>query len=147
MKFGLDKCKTICITRGKVTKTQDPDVLNISEMEENDVYKYLVMTQNNRIDKRTVKNTLTMEFKSRIRRTAKSNLSGKFVIKALNTFAIPIITYSFGIIKWSTTELQVKKERRKGSYRSTNITRQPSTITTELLPPQVRKIKTYQSSS
>lgn len=111
MKFGLEKCKTISINRGKMTKTQDPQIRNIKEMEEEDVYKYLGMVQNNRINKTIVKNTLTSEFKSRIHKIAKANLSGKFAIKALNTFAIPILTYSFGIIKWSTTELQALQRK------------------------------------
>jgi hypothetical protein len=36
----------------------------------------------------------------------KSKLNGNNLIKAVNTYAVPLLAYSFGIIKWSKTNLQ-----------------------------------------
>ena len=106
MKFGLDKCKTIRINKGKITKSENRETLEIKEMDENELYKYLGMVQNNRIDVKTVKTSLMKEFKARIHKIAKTNLNGKNLIKAVNTYAVPILSYSFGIIKWTVTEIQ-----------------------------------------
>ena len=35
-----------------------------------------------------------------------ANLNGKNLIKAINTYPIPSLTYSFGVVKWSKTELE-----------------------------------------
>lgn len=35
----------------------------------------------------------------------KTKLYGKNLVKAINTFAIPVLTYSYGIISWTQTEL------------------------------------------
>ena len=54
----------------------------------------------------TIKQTLNTEYKRRVVAVCKTQLSGKHFIKALNTYAIPILTYSFGVIKWSKTDIQ-----------------------------------------
>jgi hypothetical protein len=36
----------------------------------------------------------------------KSKLNGNNLIKAVNTYAVPLFTYSFGVIKWSKTNLK-----------------------------------------
>lgn len=82
-------------------------------MVENEVYKYLGMNQINRIATTTVTQKLTIEFKSRLHKIAKSNLTGKHLIKAINTYAIPSLTYSFGIINWTITDLQTLQRRIK----------------------------------
>jgi hypothetical protein len=35
----------------------------------------------------------------------KTQLNGKYIIKAINTYAIPLLVYSFGVIKWVQTDL------------------------------------------
>jgi hypothetical protein len=36
----------------------------------------------------------------------KTKLNGKNTIKAINTYAIPVLTFSFGIVKWTPTDLE-----------------------------------------
>lgn len=67
-------------------------------MEEDEFYKYLGVAQSKEIAQRHVKDKLLNEFKGRLHTIAKANLNGKFLIKAINTYALPILTYSFGII-------------------------------------------------
>ncbi|CAH2226971.1 jg17912 [Pararge aegeria aegeria] len=78
----------------------------ISSMETTDLYKYLGYKQLKGIDNTAVKQTLNTEYRRRINAICKTQLSGKHLIKALNTFAIPILTYSFGVIKWSKTDIE-----------------------------------------
>ncbi|KAG6439021.1 hypothetical protein O3G_MSEX000416 [Manduca sexta] len=108
MKFGLDKCKAVHIIRGKV---QPGDyVINsndiIEALEPSDVYKYLGYNQLKGLDHTSIKHALTNEYKFRVNSICKTQLSGKHLIKAINTYAIPILTYSFGIIKWSKSDVE-----------------------------------------
>ncbi|XP_063899231.1 uncharacterized protein LOC135119187 [Helicoverpa armigera] len=108
MEFGLDKCKTLHIIRGKI-KPGDYTINTtdtITAMEPTDLYKYLGYKQLKGIDHTAIKNTLNTEYKRRVTAICKTQLTGKHLIKALNTYAIPILTYSFGIIKWSKTDIQ-----------------------------------------
>jgi hypothetical protein len=36
----------------------------------------------------------------------KTKLNGKNTMKAINTYATPVLTFSFGIVKWSPTDLE-----------------------------------------
>jgi hypothetical protein len=42
----------------------------------------------------------------RTRSILKTKLNGKNTIKAINTYAIPVLTSSFGIVKWTPTDLE-----------------------------------------
>ncbi|CAK1579245.1 unnamed protein product [Parnassius mnemosyne] len=109
MKFGLDKCRTLHIIKGKIHTgdyaIDDNENQIITAMEPNDVYKYLGFHQLKSLDHRTIKENLINEYKRRLTNICKTKLSGKHLIKAVNTYAIPVLTYSFGIVKWSKTNI------------------------------------------
>lgn len=107
MQFGIDKCKTLHIIKGKIKRGnyEVSDTDTITAMEPTDLYKYLGYRQLKGIDHTLTKQTLNTEYRRRINVLCKTQLSSKHLIKALNTFAIPILTYSFGVIKWSKTEI------------------------------------------
>jgi hypothetical protein len=69
-------------------------------------YKYLGINQSNHIQHSIIKENLEKQFYLRIKSLLKSKLNGNNLIKAVNTYAVPLLTYSFGIIKWSKTNLQ-----------------------------------------
>lgn len=106
MEFGLDKCKILCIRAGKIKDPEDPIPMHIQAMETDELYKYLGMMQSRQIAHSKMKQKLQTEFKSRLYKILKSKLNGKNLVKAINTYAIPVITYSFGIIKWTKTDLR-----------------------------------------
>jgi hypothetical protein len=56
-----------------------------------------------------IKENLEKQFYLRIKSILKSKLNGNNLIKAVNTYAVPLLTYSFGVIKWSKTNLQITK--------------------------------------
>lgn len=108
MEFGISKCKTLCINRGKIEKIDyktDNDKI-ITHLNETETYKYLGIQQAKRIDHKQIKQTLTNTYFNRIKAIAKTKLNSKNKFKAFNTFAIPILTYSFGIIKWTHTDIK-----------------------------------------
>lgn len=106
MKFGLDKCRILSIRSGKIIPPQESEPMSIQGMELNELYKYLGMMQSNRIAHTEMKRKLQNDFKSRLYKLVKSKLNGKNLITSVNTYAIPVISYSFGIVKWSKTDLR-----------------------------------------
>ncbi|XP_064076354.1 uncharacterized protein LOC135194637 [Vanessa tameamea] len=108
MNFGLDKCKTLTIKKGKLIEKnyEISEEINISEMLEGDLYKYLGILQAKDINHSKLKQDLTTEYIKRVNQLCKKHLYSRNLIRAINTFAIPVLTYSFGIIKWSQTDIK-----------------------------------------
>lgn len=109
MEFGIEKCKTLSMERGRWKDEKTTETLNnepIDNMQIQETYKYLGFHQNTRIDHTTIKKELNRQYQQRLTRVLNTKLNSKHIFKAINTFAIPLLTYSFGIIKWSTTDLE-----------------------------------------
>jgi hypothetical protein len=108
MSFGIDKCKTQSICRGHYENleyiTKEGEI--IKNLSKGEFYKYLGINQSNHIQHSIIKENLKKQFYLRIKSILKSKLSGNNLIKAVNTYAVPLLTYSFGVIKWSKTNLQ-----------------------------------------
>ncbi|KAL1446207.1 hypothetical protein WDU94_000039 [Cyamophila willieti] len=110
MEFGLDKCAQIAINKGKVVNT-GPLVTMINELtidtlEETQFYKYLGMKQYLNINHTSIKKELSSKYKSRLKKTLRSGLNSKNLVTTINTFCIPVLTYSFGLIKWTHTDVK-----------------------------------------
>lgn len=104
MSFGLDKCAIINIEKGNVIRTEER-FHNISNMLPEDTYKYLGTPQNQRIDHTYLKSEFITKYKNRVTKVLNTKLSAKNQIDALNSWATPVLTYTFGILKWSDTDL------------------------------------------
>jgi hypothetical protein len=75
----------------------------IKNLNKGEFYKYLGI---NHIQHSIIKENLEKQFYLRMKSLLKSKLNGNNLIKAVNTYAVPLLTYSFGVIKWSKTNLQ-----------------------------------------
>jgi hypothetical protein len=53
-----------------------------------------------------MKQKLGEEYLNCTKRILKTKLNGKNMIKAINTYATPVLTFSFGIAKWTPTLLE-----------------------------------------
>ena len=108
MSFGLEKCAKISIIRGKV-KNRDNIILSsgeeIRELNNQTFYKYLGVEENKVIGHTETKEKLSKEYFSRLRKILKSELNSYNMIMAINQWAVPAITYGFGIINWTKAEL------------------------------------------
>jgi hypothetical protein len=108
MSFGIDKCKTQSICRGHYENleciTKEGEI--IKNLNKGEFYKYLGINQSNHIQHSIIKENLEKHVYLRIKSILKSKLNGNNLIKAVNTYAVPLLTYSFGVIKWSKTNLQ-----------------------------------------
>ncbi|XP_039276282.1 uncharacterized protein LOC111058333 [Nilaparvata lugens] len=108
MAFGLEKCKTLSVVRGQVVAQMvDEDLESaFAAMGPSDVYKYLGFCQARQIDQKNVKRKMKDTYLTRLRRLLKTQLNGNNMFKAINTYAIPVLTYSFGVVCWTATDLE-----------------------------------------
>jgi hypothetical protein len=93
MKFGLNKCKTQRIIRGKHQDEgfQLEDGSFFEAMTVDDTYKYLGCEQGRRIEDGIIKERLVKEFYNRLKMICGSGLNSKNLFKAINSFAIPVL--------------------------------------------------------
>lgn len=121
MKFGLDKCKISSMKKGKWVQHEGYEAGGnqgrIEGMEEGEKYKYLGYLQAQEIDQKTAKQTFTNTYLQRIRALLRSKLSAKNMAKAINTYAVSALSYSFGIIKWTNTDLEDLNIKTRNEFR------------------------------
>jgi len=53
-----------------------------------------------------MKQKLDEEYFNHTKSILKTKLNGKNTIKTINTYATPVLTFSFGIVKWTPTDLE-----------------------------------------
>ena len=104
IEFELSKCAKATFKRGRLEKSDhvrlDEETM-IKNLKKEKVYKYL---DAGGIQHATMKQKLKKELIRRTRLILKTELNSKNRITAINTLAIPVITYSFNIIDWNLGE-------------------------------------------
>jgi hypothetical protein len=109
MQFGLDKCAKATFKKGNLTSTSDiqPDQdTTKKELNQEDTYKYLGVNEGDGIQHSTMKEKIRKEYYRRVRLAIKSELNAANKIEAINTLAVPVVTYSFNIINWQMKEVK-----------------------------------------
>lgn len=104
MNFGLDKCATVFIKKGKVISSHEK-IFDIQCLPIDQNYKYLGFNQHIGIDHSNMKNHFTSHFKQKLTKILKTSLDSKNLIKAINNYAVSSLIHTFGILKWSNTDL------------------------------------------
>ena len=109
MEFGLDKCAKTTFRRGKLKNTENIE-LNldtvIKGLEQDATYKYLGINEGDGIEHSKMKEKVRKEYYMRMRLLLKSKLNAVNRIRAINTHAVPVFTYSFNIVNWTTEDLK-----------------------------------------
>ena len=109
MEFGKDKCAYMYIEKGKKKSLGEKLTVNemeLDELENGDLYKYLGQDESVGYNNALNKEKVTKEFFRRIRKIWSSELYSNNKATAHNTFAIPVITPTFGILNWTKDELE-----------------------------------------
>lgn len=75
-------------------------------MENTNDCKYLGYRQKIGTEYAKIKVKLKQKYKQRLTKILKIELTARNKTTAINIFAIPILTYSFGVMRWSDTELE-----------------------------------------
>ena len=109
MEFGFDKCAKATFKRGKKVQAeciQLNDNQVIQDLEQSETYKYLGMEEGEGLQHHEMKGKIRKEYKRRVKLVLKSELNARNKIAAINTLAVPVIVYSYGIINWKLDEIQ-----------------------------------------
>ena len=109
MNFGLDNCATTSVVRSKSVESNNVILTNditIPTLDIFDFYNYLGMFENAITEDSLIKNKVTTNYKKRIRNTLKSSLNGSNVIVAVNTWAVPLLHYTAGVVKWTQAQMK-----------------------------------------
>ena len=116
MEFGKKKCDVLVLKRGKVVSSagvEMPDDERIKEIEKNG-YKYLGILEYNKIKESKMKENFRREYLRRTKLIMKSRLNGRNKIIAINTWAVSLIRYGAGIVKWTKSKLdEIDRKTRK----------------------------------
>lgn len=104
MNFGMEKCATIYINKGKWQNENLP-ISEIKPLSQTDTYKYLGVAQNRSIDHTTLKKEFKEKYRSRLTKLLNTYLNSRNLISAVNSWAVSTLTYSFGILKYSDADL------------------------------------------
>jgi hypothetical protein len=118
MELGMDKCNVYHLNRGRAEDVaEDVQLVDgsiIRHLDAGERYKFLGVLQSGVQDVRTVKNALRSRYKARLRQIWKSCLSAKNKVIATSMLAVPLLSYSFGVLKWNVDELhEIDRETRK----------------------------------
>jgi hypothetical protein len=82
-------------------------------MSEEDIYKYLGHMQSKQIKHAQMKHKLGEEYLNRTKSILKTKLNVKNTIQAINTYATPVLTFSFGRVKWMPADLENRQVKTR----------------------------------
>ena len=107
--YGVKKCAEIEFVRGKMVKGRGLDVLGermeALDPECNKFYKFLGCEQANGIDTKKVMERVTSEMNKRMNCLLEASLSEKNLIRAINSYVLPVAGYVMNVCKISETHL------------------------------------------
>ena len=110
MEFGLGKCATINISKGKLGDAKSIPLPSGNQIEtiDEEGYKYLGIFETDNILHKEMKSkvSLSTEYYRRVKKVLKSQLHGQFAFRAINTWAVPVLRYGAGVINWRIDELK-----------------------------------------
>ena len=108
MELGVDKCAALHVERGRVKESTGINLSGgntIRTLSEAETYRYLGMSQNIGVDQAVMKQSVREAFLGRLTKVLESYLSGVNKIRAFNGWAMPVLMYTFGVLRWSQTDL------------------------------------------
>ena len=102
MEFGIEKCALLVMKSGKRHQTDGVELPNQDKrrtLAENETYKYLGILEADTIKQVEMKNKIRKEYLRRTRKLHETKLSGRNLIKRINTSAVPLVRYSGPFLK------------------------------------------------
>jgi hypothetical protein len=105
----FDLCTTAVFKHDKLAKIQNISLNNqtvIKNMELDENYMYLGIEESKDIDNSQMKHNLVKEYYRHVWQILKTELNSKNTITAINTLAVPVLIYSFRLVKWFRKEIE-----------------------------------------
>ena len=114
MTFGEDKCGYIYIERGQRKSVGESMVSNgvtIKELKEGELYKYLGLDEKIQYDGSINKENILKEYFRRVKAVWSSELNSRNKTIAHNTFTLPVLIPTAGILEWTLQEIEEVDKR------------------------------------
>ena len=92
MEFGIEKCAMLVMEKGKIVKSvgiELPDSEVIKSLRESESYKYLGVLEADKFLEEKMKLNVSKEYIRRLRKVLKSKLSGRNLVRGINTYQYP----------------------------------------------------------
>ena len=104
MNFGLEKYKTVHIYRCRLERhdmktSKEEEIITV--LDKGETCRYFGIQQARQIEHTVIKKEVTQKFDNRLKTLLKTRLNNGNLTKAINIFAMPVLTYTFGITKWT----------------------------------------------
>ena len=109
MEFGLERCAKARFKKGKLASSGNiviDDDTEIQELDQEGVYKYLGVDESDGVQHSKMKEKIRKEYNRRVRLILRTELNGRNKREAINSLAVPVVQYSFGIIDWKISQLK-----------------------------------------
>ncbi|XP_039276066.1 uncharacterized protein LOC111055986 [Nilaparvata lugens] len=111
MEFGLEKCKVLHVKRGQISGEGDGAIqlteeVLIQSLGRPHECKYLGLAQLLCRADTVIRREFQRKTVQRLEKVCRTGLSSRNKISAINTWAVPVAMYTFGIVKWTDTALQ-----------------------------------------
>ena len=116
MEFGIKKSGVVVLKRGTLCKSESIKSINGQTIKEvgDESYKDLRILELDKFKEREMEDIFRTEYLRRLKLVMKSQLSGKNKIKTANTWAVSLMRYGAGLIKWNKEELpEIDRKSRK----------------------------------
>ena len=108
MSFGMEKCAKVTIKRGKQTQSENinlRDDLSIRNLDQEENYKYLGIEESGGISHNKMKENIRKEYYRRVRKILQTELNSRNRILAVNSLAVPVVTFSFNVVNWTLADI------------------------------------------
>ncbi|CAH2093004.1 unnamed protein product [Euphydryas editha] len=110
MNFGFEKCNILHMVEGrKIDNQREGQFLLSGEefkyLQDNQNYKYLGIHESGKLNHTELRQQISKEYFKRIKKLLKTHLSARNIIKAINSYAVPLLLYSFGIVNYSHRDI------------------------------------------
>ena len=104
MEFGIEKCFMPVMKSCKRHMTEGIELPNQEKLRtlgEKENYKYLGILETDTIKQQEMKEKIKKEYLRRTRKLLETKLYSRNHIKWINTWAVPLVRFSGGFLKWT----------------------------------------------
>ena len=120
MKYGLDKCAVAHFVNGRLSGHSSGVTVGkantVECLEPGQVYEYLGVDESNGIQHNMMHEGLRREYFRRVKVVLRTEIYIRNKILTINEFALPVLTYGFGVIYWGCTDLQQLDRRTRNLF-------------------------------
>ena len=115
MEFGIGKCATLVIEKGKIVKSVGIELLDgkvLKSLQEGESYKGIL--QADKFLEEKMKLNVLKEYIRRLRKVLKSKLNGGNLVRGVNVWAVFLLRQSAAFVSWRKSGLQaIDRKTRK----------------------------------